>query len=272
MNEPKVTDYNSGNDFLKDYYLFRKMKNRNFSYEKWAREISYPHRSNLRLVINGTRSISIQLEECFQKNIFKTSREKQYFKILCEIRRTKTAMKREALEKKAFGLKSQKELVVGGQASSTYDVLESLYLMVLLGFSDVDRSAEGLANLLKMDKNAVAESLQKLQSRGLVRENSEGKEAAWSSEGEYTIFKDDPHNELLAKFHKQSFLKAIAAQTLPKNKRRFDALVLPLSPQDYGDLVKELEGFLDKLFYKYNVNELKGKDLYQIQIGTFPAV
>ncbi|MBO9666974.1 MAG: DUF4423 domain-containing protein, partial [Bdellovibrio sp.] len=152
-------------------------------------------------------------------------------------------------------------------------ILESLYLKVLLGFKDIDRSARGLAKTLKEDEEKILKALKSLQQRGLVEEQKTSKGTTrWATDAQYTIFKDDHTNEMLAKFHRQSFLKAIAAQRLPKGTRRFDALVLPLSPKDYANMAKEFETFLDHLFYKYNVDELKGKSLYQIQIGTFPAI
>lgn len=266
-------NYSSAADFLREYYLFRKSKSRTFSFEKWAREISYPHRSNLRLIVKGERGVPTQLEKILEDSIFCSAREKKYFHLLCEIQRAKAIEKKSTLMKKAETLRTHREVVVKGSSAPEYELLASLYLLVCLGFEDVDRSAAGLAALLKQSPDEVANALAKLEKMGVVQQKvpKRGK-STWTTEGHYMIFKDDHNNQRLADFHRQSFMKAIAAQRLPKNKRRFDSLILPMNPENYSEMAKEFDGFLDKLFYKYNVNELKGKDLYHIQIATFPVL
>jgi uncharacterized protein (TIGR02147 family) len=273
MSEPQIMNYSSAADFLREYYLSRKSRSRTFSFERWAREISYSHRSNLRLIVKGERGIPTQLEKILEDSIFHSAREKKYFHLLCEIQRAKSIEKKSTLMKKAETLRAHREVVVAGSFAPEYELLASLYLLVCLGFEDVDRSATGLAALLKQSPDEVANALAKLEKMGVVQQKvpKRGK-TTWTTEGHYMIFKDDHNNQRLADFHRQSFMKAIAAQRLPKNKRRFDSLILPMNPENYSEMAKEFDGFLDNLFYKYNVNQLKGKDLYHIQIATFPVL
>ncbi|MBO9666973.1 MAG: hypothetical protein J7501_09185, partial [Bdellovibrio sp.] len=111
--EPQVTDYLSCTDYLRDYYLFRKGKNKNFSYESWSREIGYSHRSNLRLAVKGDRGLSTQLEKCIEQKIIKTVHQVRYFRLLCEIQRTKSLDKKSALQKKAMALQKYRTKTVG---------------------------------------------------------------------------------------------------------------------------------------------------------------
>lgn len=271
MAEPQVMNYSSAADFLREYYLFRKSSSRAFSFENWAREISYPHRSNLRLIVRGERGLPSQLEKILQDVIFKSARERKYFSLLCEIQRSKSLEKKSLLMKKAQALREHREVVVPNGPAS-YDLLSSLYMTVYLGFDDVEKTTKGLARILGKDETEIESCLEKLLAAGFVRSKTDKKgKKIWSIDSHYTVFKDDHGNPRLADFHRQSFMKAIAAQRLPQNKRRFDSLVLPMSSDNYSDMVQELDAFLDKLFYKYNTNEIRGKDLYHIQIGTFPA-
>jgi uncharacterized protein (TIGR02147 family) len=273
MMEENILKYDTGPEFLKHYYLSRKKSNKKFSYETWAREIKYPHRSNLRLVVSGARKISPVLEGCISKKILKNQREKQYFKLLCQIDRAQNETQRKAFQSRAQLIKSQKETTISNQEENHKHILEMVYLYTILGFSDLQRTAKNLGRLFKKDESEIEKSLQMLKSKNAVETTaSEDGETQWLAKSEYSILQDDFQNEALAEFHKKSFLKAIASQKLEKEKRRFDSLILALDPDEYGQFNKELQEFLDLQFYKYNTKKLKNKTLYQVQIGSFPAI
>lgn len=273
MIAPEIALHTSAHAFLKEYYHHRKKMGKRFSFGSWALEIKYPHRSNLRLIITGQRAISPLLEKCLKDTIFKTAKDRKYFSILCEISREKKAPKIEALEKKALALKHQNEIHLQHKNALEDGILESWGLIVLLGFEDIDHTLKGITRILQKEESEILQMLKKLEANKLVeaRKNPKGIQE-WFANGKFTIFDDDLGNEKLAAYHRQSFNRAIAAQNLPKHMRRFDSLILPLSPGDYASFCEDLKGFIDNQFYKYNSNFLKGRDIYQLQVGLFPAI
>lgn len=273
MKSPEIMNYSSAHIFLKDYYKYRKQKTKSFSFASWSREILYPHRSNLRLVVTGKRGISQIFEKCLKEKMFKTAKERAYFSALCELSREKKANRKEVLVKKVYDLTRQKEVRVSLQNGALDDIWESLLLILILGFKDVDHSLDGLAKILCQDKSLLLNRLLKLEKLDLVgsKVTANGGEE-WSAKGAFTIFDDDKGNEKLATYHRQSFHRAIAAQSLPKKSRRFDSLILPLLPKEYDQFCEDLKQFLDQQYYKYSSDTLNGKDVYQLQMGLFPAL
>lgn len=271
--ELKIMNYASVHAFLKDYYQHRKHKGKSFSFESWAREIQYPHRSNLRLIVTGKRALSPVLENSLKKSLFKTAKERKYFAILCEISREKSPQKKAALELVAQNLKQQKEVRVQSKGVLEEDILSAISIIMFLGFEDIDRTAKGIAKGLRMIESDLKKTLGMLSQNNLVEARLNGKGIEeWHTQGQFTVFDDDMGNEKLAAFHRQSFMRAIAAQSLSKKVRRFDSLMLPLSAGDYTQFCEDLSRFMDEQFYKYNSNTLKGKEIYQLQLGLFPAL
>lgn len=267
-----ILKYETGLDFLQSYYSFRKEKNSKFSYEMWSREIKYSHRSNLRLVCQGLRKISPLLESCLVNNLFKKQNEREYFRLLCMLSRVKNNLEEVEIKKRLILFKAKKERTINNSEDVYENLLESIYLFTLLGFDDLDKTTRSLAKKLNKSESDVTKILTKLEDQKMITSFIDSKgQTHWSALHQYSILADSHDNKLLSTFHKNSFLKAIESQKLPKSMRRFDSLIMALDEKDFANFSKDLQNFLDHQFYKYNKSKIKNKKLYQVQIGTFPV-
>lgn len=70
-------------------------------------------------------------------------------------------------------------------------------------------------------------------------------------------------------FHAQSLTEAIQAQRLPRDQRRYKAMLVPLNSQEFVQFMGELQSFVTETMKKYDTDDLRSRRLHQINFNIY---
>ncbi len=265
---PNLKNYLSVTAYLQDIYLYRKQENPGFSYESWATELGFKSRSFLKMLIDGERTITPQTVEILCKSFGFDSEEAAYFHLLVGYSQA-TTEKDLYLEKIFENLGKSRDLKDIVQFNEFLSSKELPKILVLLSFDDLDKSAKGLSHFLKKSVKEVTDDLYRLENLGLAQLNSQTGE--WYPSKKSFKVPKSLSNEALTKYHNESLLEAIEAQSLPTHLRRYRSLLLALQEEDFEKLMVDIEALISKAAVKYDSDVLAGKRLYKMNINLHPV-
>lgn len=267
MEMPVLSNYLSATGFLQDLYAFHKIHTPGFSYDSWATELGLKSRSFLQMIIKGERKITEPFIETLAHSLKWNDVEKEYFSLITNFNQSEKLIEKnfylDQIFEHAGRHKEVSEILHYSEFLSSTAIPK---LFVLLSFTDLDRSPEGLATFLKTTPEIILTDLQKLEKLGLAFSTSQG----WRSiQKSFKV----PRNlgcPTLENYHNQSLLEAIAAQRMPLELRRFRSILLPLSTPQYEQLLSEFDSMFTKILAKYDSDTLSEKRLYKINLNLFP--
>lgn len=266
--KPVLFNYISATSYLYDLMLFRKRENPGFTYESWARELGFKSRSFMTMILNKERNITSQFIEVFTTTMNFSADEKTYFSLLVQYNQADSETEKSHYLDRLLEWQGQQKDAV--EIKNYNEFLKTTFLpklLVLLSFKDLDCSAEGLALFLNEDLRFIQSSLGQLQSMQLAAPNQTGQ---WVSFKKSFKVPKNFGSEALEKYHNQSLQEAISAQKTPATQRRFRSLLLPLSENDYQNLLTDIESLITKSLAKYDSETLDQKSLYKLNLNVFP--
>lgn len=253
--------------FLQDYYSYRKLKDKSFSYQKWAYEIGITSKSYLRFAVFGQRKISEKLTQQFCIALKLASADQDYFVQLIHYSYAKNPE-----QKKSYGRKLTQILktpVAINQVKPADDVMaDPIYMIVrnVLTFCDIDRSIESIAKLVSLSVEKTAIILAKLQDEKLIHLQG----AQWLAVHDIVKVPAQPGNLGILNFHKKSLLKAIESQKEPVSERAYRSLTLALNEKEFKEYQQDVNFFVSQIFEKYDTTQLKDRRVYQINLNSIP--
>lgn len=264
---PDLFEYFSPTQYLQDLYAFRKSDNGGFSYESWAAELGFKSRSFLKMIISRERSITPHFIEVFCEAMSFSKEERTYFSLIVSHGQSDSDDEKSYYLDRLFEIKGQKKdlnEIINYQEFLSSKILP--HLLVLLSFKDLDRRVETLASFLNEDTQTLQKNLETLERMGLANcENS-----IWISTKKSFKVPKDFGSSALEQYHNNSLNEAMLAQKKPFHERRFRSLLLPLSKEDYEQLVQDIESTMTKLVAKYDSDFLNEKRLYKLNLNFFP--
>lgn len=268
ISKPEVKKYLNVFQYLYDDYNYRKQNEADFSYEKWATELSVNDKSYVRMIVLGKRPMNQKMMDSFSKNLLLNDADKKYFEVLTEYTQSKTREQKELLGQKLISLlKNELDQL---EIKSHFDFLSNPLLprlQVFLSFNDIDQSPKNLAWLLNSTENDIESALQKLLDLNLVQKNEKGFSVLKKS------FKvPDQFGDLgLEAYYHQNLVDAKNAIQLPKAERRFRSLLLPMNSDEFNQYVNTLNDFASGLLAKYNADDFSDRRLYQLHFNIIPV-
>ncbi|MEK2689164.1 TIGR02147 family protein [Bdellovibrio sp. GT3] len=264
--KPLLRDYLNIAFFLHDLYQYRKATEEQFSYETWAHELGFQHRSFLRQVVIGRRALTDTTAKQICERLFFTQAEQEHFMILTHYSRARSSREREAFGKKLIQLLEQNYYQNEIEASEEFVSTPLIpRLQALLSLGDDAKTAEALAQFLNADSLQVAKGLMILTKLGLAESTPDGHKATVSN------FKV-PNNlgsQALLEYHKQSLQEAIDARTLPHHLRRYKSMILPMSQEEFDSFLKNMDGFVKEQLHKFDTPKTTGRRLFQVNLNLF---
>ncbi len=267
--KPEIKKYLNVHKYLQDYYEFRKSSNSDFSYEVWSREIGLKSRTYLRLLVFATRPINEPTAELLRKSLDLSSEDGAYFICLVHYTQSRTEEQR-----RVFGLQLSRYLTPNVDFHEVQQSFEFVanpllpVLQTLLTFEDVIKTPASLSNILNVAEEQIVEGLKNLEGIGLAKKEEETKE--WASVSSSWRVPQNLKDLGLGEFYRNTLKKAEQSLHLPGEERRFRSLFVALSKDEYGDLLKDFEVFIQEQLKKRNVNEIENRRLYQLNFNLFP--
>lgn len=265
---PEVKNYLDVHDYLKAIYNFRKSQELDFSYEKWSIELGINNKSFLRRIIIGQRSLTETTTNTFCDNLNLNKSDREYFHLLVLYSKTSSVEKKDLYGRRLRQLirnDYQQEEVLSAEEF----ILMPLYprLQTILGFTDIEKTPESLASLLKVSVPELKAALQVLQDLGLAAPTSNLDKIQWMGKTKAFKVPDNLGSKALLKFHEHSLKDAIQAQDLNSNQRRYHSLLVPLSEETFQNFIADLQGFIKQTLSKYDSQELLNHQLFQINLN-----
>lgn len=263
--------------FLRDYYEHRKAHSSSFSYGLWAQELGLKSRSFLRLLLVGKRNLTQDTAEQIIQAMDFNQNESNYFRHLVGLSRSTTLESQERHSRELAKLQrklSASSKVANTQELSKADVFDFLAsyqiprLQTLLGLKDIERTPRALAKYLGLSESEVREHLQTLSRLGLAVSDAIGQ---WRSSSEKISTSDFLGNVALQSFHRKSLEESIRAIALPKETRRFQSLVVPLTEEQFQEVHEELRDHLLQILNRFEATSGEGKKVYQLNLNLIPV-
>lgn len=271
VNKPNIFEFLDIREFLSEYYKYRKSQSNKFSYETWANELGIKSRSLLRMVVLGQRQVSAIFAEVLSYGFqFKPAELKYYF-LLIDYSQAKSKAQ------KSFFWKQM--LTILGSSHQRKEILEPEFLashwlpkiQTILSFTDLERTPEKIEEILGLDTGMALKFLEALEKISFAkRESINGEKNTWNSQvGSFKI-PEALQSSALKDYYIQSFDDAKKAISLPPEIRKYRSLMLPLSSQEYADLLLRLEDAFQEVLIRYKSDELTGRRLYQLNMNLIP--
>src|SRR5258708_4446297 len=95
--KPSIFEYDDYRRYLRDFYLFSKKENKNFSFRFFARLMGYKTSSMLKMIMDGNRNIIPENIDKYVKILKLTKDEAHFFQNLVFLNQAK-----DSVEKKGF--------------------------------------------------------------------------------------------------------------------------------------------------------------------------
>jgi uncharacterized protein (TIGR02147 family) len=264
--KPSLKDYLNISFYLLDLYNYRKATETHFSYETWAQELGFEHRSFLRQVVIGRRVLTENTAKKISERLFFTTSEQEHFMILMLYSKARSAPEREALGKKLIQLLENYYYQTEIEAYEEF-VSSPLFprLQVLLSLGESAKQPETLAQYLQADPLEISKGLMILTKLGLAEKSKDGYTATVSN---FKVPSNLGSNALL-EYHKESLQDAIEAQSLPHHLRRYKSMILAMSQDDFDLFLKNMDSFVKEQLHKFDTATAEGRRLYQVNLNLF---
>lgn len=268
LNKPTVFDYMNINLYLQDFYQFQKSIDSQFSYEFWSRQLGFSNKTLLRMIVMGKRRLTSDSKEKFYRVLDLNSLEKEYFDALTDYCQAQTAKQRQAMGTRLIQV--QRMTFVQTEYTADSGILKSVYgpiIMTILCSAENGISSFELATLLNVEKSQIMTVLTELESMGAAVKTSDVYKANQSSFKVPELF----NNQNLKDFYKFWIGKSITAIDLPVEIRRFRSLQIPLSQDEFDEVVKTINDFAMTLLSRFDKNTIDSRKLYLINSAIFPV-
>lgn len=269
IEKPSPISFLNVHQFLQEYYKYRKDSVPHFSYEIWSRELGLKSRSNLRMIITGKRTITEKLVSILSAKLSLNENEEVYFKTMVDYCQAKTTTQKRLLEKKLIELmRFDKDRV---EVENYFDFVADPFLprlQTLLSFDDIATTSDSLGELLGKPVHEIVRGLEKLKELDLAESNND-RTPKWHSKNKLLKVPTQFGDAALASFHTQSLKDAIQAQHLAKDLRRFRSVLLPLSGEEFNELLREIETLVQLALNRYKSDQLQNRRLYQFNLNLF---
>ncbi|MBC7467617.1 MAG: TIGR02147 family protein [Bdellovibrio sp.] len=266
---PSLFQYLSITKYLEDLYLFKKKQNPGFSFDSWASDLGFKSRSFIRMIITGERNITLQFIDVFSQSMNYSAEEKIFFSLLANYSQCENEDEKKYYQDRLFEIQGQqKELVEIIHYTEFLSSKLLPQLLVLLSFTDIDRTDIGLSLLLEIPLAQIQNDLQSLEKMQLITQEN----GIWIPTKKSFKVQKNANCDALLNCRNNSLTEAIDAQSLPAEQRRYRSILLPLAQADYDNLLQDIESLISKAVAKYDSETLGQKKLYKMNINVIPTL
>lgn len=268
MQKPNIFSYHDYRLFLRDWFLFLKQSDINFSIRALSREAKIAT-GYLSMVLNGKRKLSIKAIDKLRPFIHLSDAELSYLSNIAKIADSTDQEEREKSVKNCQKFKAYKDS--GSKEIDAFNYLTNWYFVAIREMAALkDFKAEPEWIVEKLDKKiTVSEAKNALEF--LISESyliySEGNKLIPSTkqvdctEGVYKV--------ALAKFHKEMFrLAADSISNVSREKRNLLGHTVALSEKEFEQVKEIMNDTLRRI--ENIVTDDSLKKLYHIGLTSFP--
>lgn len=267
-----ILNYDHTVTYLTDIYSFERKQNNRFSYDIWAQYLGIKSRSYLRLVCTGKRPVSDWFIDIFAMIYGFSAAEKKHFQVIAKHSNSETD-----LEKQIFknALLEKHEVNHEDLTENVADYIKNpllVKLQTLSGFKDVELTLKKLSALTDETVTVLEKSLLQLEDLGLIErhQNTEG-EIYWRSSIKPVRIQNTPFSQkAVATYHKLTLKEASQQVEKHDDASTFRGVLFSLNRNKFPEIKEDVEDFIRKIKAKYGSEEIKNKDLFQLNLQLYP--
>lgn len=263
-----VLEYETLPGFLLDYYQFKKLKRKSFSYTAWAQSLGGMNRSLLKQVVGGTRSLPAERASAFVKYFKFSSEERTHFYDLVALE-SGEAHKPPLKKKVRDRVRYCRHLYIVAEVEKFLDNPSIPILATLLTFKDIPCEEKFLAAVLNEDEKTVRRWFAVLENLGFIKRQDNGR---WKNAKNCFRIPAQLGKEVLLNFHRKSLERALAGLQAPTDQRNFEAMLLPLGPDEYVEYLQMVNDFRAEVLARFNPDTLGDRRLFQVNWAVVPAL
>jgi uncharacterized protein (TIGR02147 family) len=270
-----VFEYQQYREYLRDYYLFQKMKKSGFTYSRFSKQAGIRSPNYLKVIIDGKKNLTSENIVRFAKALGLTELESDYFEALVQFNQAKSAMQRDFFNERLQRVKSR--IGSGGararllteyefEAITDWRYHAIMVLTNVRGFEERPSwIRERLFGLVSEDE--VVLILERLQAIKLLIRDERGR-----LRQSYRQIKTKPDiGRMLARaFYEGIFSRAALSMKLSTSEEReFSNSIVSLSPQQIPELKRKVRKFMKEL-NEWALENPKPHQVYSFGFAAFP--
>jgi uncharacterized protein (TIGR02147 family) len=272
MSELKsIFEYENYREYLRDYYIDAKSRNKKFSYRFFARLGGFKSGNILKIVIDGEINILPDTAEKFCKALKLDKEESTFFKNLVLFNQASTTEERARHSKELLRSRTYKKM--HPLSESQYHYFDLWYFPVIRGLvalPDFQEDPQVIAKQItpEITPSEVKKALSELLQLGLLSRDETGRLVQSSP---IVSSSNSITSSSLASYHREMMTKASESiDRFPRELRDLSALTLGVSKES----VKLIKEMAEK--FRRDILEAVAKDpgsdsIYQLNIYLFPV-
>lgn len=268
--KPNIFEYLDYRTYLADYYSAAKENHRAFSYRYFSKKAGYSSPNFLKLVIDGSRNISLDSIGRFARALKLTPVEKRFFGNLVAFNQAESEEeKNEAFERVAASQRFRKARRLD---RAFFNYLSHWYypaIREMVARTDFEENPKWIARQLvpNIKPAEAAKCLKLLLELGLLKRNGQGR----LERNEATVHTGHEVRGLaIRNYHRQMLERAAESMSLVRSEHRdISALTVCIEAETVAELKERFHDFHEVLLDRCDRDE-KPTAVYQINLQLFP--
>lgn len=269
INIFEYTDYKL---FLKDFYIYRKKCNCNFSYRYFGQKTGVAP-SVLKDIISGRRNLTIPVMYKYASAMGLSSRGIRYFEVLVRFVNSRKNIEKNEFFTEMIRLRGRLGIkFLGGEHYKFFSKWHHSAIRELVTLPDFREDSAWIAKRLipQITPVQAKKSLELLQKIGILKRDKSGKliqrDAVISSEYEMA-------SAALRNFHSQMVeLAGKAIEGAPRQQREISSLTLGLSDKCFNRIKERIRIFKEEILTMVVEDKNNSETVCQLNFQLFPLV
>ncbi|MGE0762140.1 MAG: TIGR02147 family protein [Bdellovibrionales bacterium] len=267
-----IFEYDNYREFIRDYYLQSKAKNKKFSHRLFARLAGFKSSNFIKFIIENKSNISEASVEKLAKAMRLSTLETQFFKSLTLFNQATTSEERHRHSQAIIGYRTSRKTFPLREALFNYT--SKWYLSVLrglVGLPGFQEDAKWISDNLppSVTPAEVQKGFEDLIKLGLLARDASGKlvqsSANISSDDEVAL-------SSVAQFHREMMKRASESiDRVSRERRDISGITIGMSAET-ASKIKEMTQKFRKEIVEVASQDENARSIYQLNIQLFPLI
>jgi uncharacterized protein (TIGR02147 family) len=235
-----IFEYGNYREYLKDYYAYSKLKNKNFSFRVFARLAGFNSPATLKRVMEGERNLSVESIQKFAKALKLNKEETLYFRSLVLMNQAAHSDEKLRYAKEIASLgKFRKLQPLKNLQLKFYSKWYLTIVREMVCLPDFQEDPEWIARKLhpSITKKEAASAVEELLELELIKRNGEGKLVQTDN---HVSTGDEVTSAFLIQYHKEILKRAAESiDSVTREKRDISSMAIGVS-KDVALKLKEM--------------------------------
>lgn len=266
---PQILQYHSIAQYFEDYLTYRKQIDEKFSFEILAAELGFKSRSYIHMLIHGKKKISSKFIGGLGQYLELNPKEISHLTALSLYYNSKNnALKNIFGDKILENLDDPKNTVDIQNHEKFLSSEHAPTIRLLLAFKDFKGTDENLQNVLNIDREQIAKTLQLLKELELIHWSEA--EHMWKASTKSFKALGSSQNAALKKYHLNSMKEAESILIANEDMSKFKSILFSMDENNFPLFTEEVDSFMRKMKFKYESAQLSQKHVFKMNIQAYP--